>query len=115
VTVRRSDDGGGHWQTPDPTFPGTARLVAVSPQIAWADNTSGALQRTTNAGRSWQTVLRGGLDPAVDIESSTTATVVPAATTGTPAAHTRRTELVAYRTVDGGSRWTHTLIRLPTG
>lgn len=56
-----------------------------------------------------------GADPAVGIESSTTATVVVAATTGTRAAHTRRTELVAYRTVDGGSHWTHTLIHLPTG
>ncbi len=116
ATVRRSDDGGRHWQTPDPAFHGTAGLVAVSPQIAWADDTSGALQRTTNGGRSWQTVLRGvGPDPAVDIESATTATVVAAATAGTRAAHTRRTELVAYRTVDGGSHWTHTLIRLPTG
>lgn len=116
VTIHRSEDGGRHWQTPDPAFHGTAGLVAVSPQIAWADDASGALQRTTNGGRSWQTVLRGvGPDPAVDIESSTTATVVAAATTGTRAAHTRRTDLVAYRTVDGGSHWTHTLIRLPTG
>jgi hypothetical protein len=115
VTVRRSDDGGHHWQTPDPAFHGTAGLVAVSPQIAWANDPSGALQRTTNGGRSWQTVLRGaGPAPAVDIESSTTATVVATATTGTRAAHTRRTDLVAYRTVDGGSHWTHTLIRLPT-
>ncbi|MGI8714537.1 MAG: hypothetical protein ACR2NR_15450 [Solirubrobacteraceae bacterium] len=116
VTVRRSDDDGRHWQTPDPAFHGTAGLVAASPQIAWADDLSGALQRTTNGGRSWQTVLRGaGPAPALDIESSTTATIVAIATTGTPAAHTRRTELVAYRTIDGGSHWTHTLIRLPTG
>jgi hypothetical protein len=116
VTVHRSEDGGRHWQTPDPAFHGTVGLVAISPQVAWADDASGALQRTTNGGRSWQTVLRGvGPDPAVDIESSTTATVVAAATTGTRAAHTRRTELVAYRTVDGGSHWTHTLIRLPRG
>jgi hypothetical protein len=116
VTVRRSDDGGGNWQTPDPAFPATGEFLAVSPQIAWATDSAGALQRTTNGGRSWQTVLRGaGAGPAVDIESSTTATVVALATTGTRAAHTRRTELVAYRTIDGGSHWTHTLIRLPTG
>jgi hypothetical protein len=116
VTVRRSDDGGQNWQTPDPAFHGTVGLLAVSPQTAWADRANGELQRTTNGGRSWRTVLRGaGADPAVDIESSTTATVVATATTGTRAAHTRRTELVAYRTVDGGSHWTHTLIHLPTG
>jgi len=116
VTVRCSDDGGRTWQTTDPDFHGTAGLVAVSPEIAWADGASGVLQRTTNGGRSWLTVLRGvGPDPGIDIESSTTATVVATATTGTRAAHTRRTELVAYRTVDGGSHWTHTLIRLPTG
>ena len=116
VTVRRSDDGGRTWQTPGPAFLPTGELVAVSPQIAWATGPGGALQRTTNGGRSWQTVLRGaGAGPAVDIESATTATVVATATTGTRAADTRRTDLVAYRTVDGGSHWTHTLIRLPTG
>ncbi len=116
VTVRRSADGGRHWQTPDPAFHPVAGLVAASPQIAWADGTNGALERTTNAGRSWPTVLRGvGPDAAVDIASSTTATIVAAATAGTRAAHTRRTDLVAYRTVDGGSHWTHALIRLPTG
>jgi hypothetical protein len=116
VTVRRSDDSGRDWQTPDPAFHGTEELVAVTPQIAWANDMSGGLQRTTNGGRSWQTVLRGaGRAPAINIESSTTATVVATATVGTPAAHTRRTDLVAYRTVDGGSHWTHTLIHLPTG
>jgi hypothetical protein len=116
VTIRRSADSGRDWQTPDPAFHGTEELVAVTPQIAWADDRTGALQRTTNGGRSWQTVLRGaGPAPAINIESSTTATVVATATVGTPAAHNRRTELIAYRTVDGGTHWTHTLIHLPTG
>jgi photosystem II stability/assembly factor-like uncharacterized protein len=114
VTVHRSEDAGRHWQTPDPALHGTEALVAVSAQVAWAENLTGALQRTTNGGRSWHTVLTGaGRGPSLDIESSTTATVVASATTGTRAAHTRRTELVAYRTTDGGSHWTHTLIHLP--
>jgi photosystem II stability/assembly factor-like uncharacterized protein len=116
VIVRRSDDEGRHWQTPDPVFHGAAQLVAVSQQIAWAEDAAGALHRSTNGGRSWQTVLHGdGPAPALDIQSSTTATVVATATAGTPAAHTRRTELIVYRTTDAGSHWTHTLIRLPTG
>jgi hypothetical protein len=115
VTIRRSEDVGRHWQTPDPSFHRTIALVGVSARVAWAESLTGVVQRTTNGGRSWQTVLRGaGRSPSLDIESSTTATVVASATTGTTA-HTRRTELVAYRTTDGGTHWTHTLIHLPTG
>jgi hypothetical protein len=115
ATIRRSEDSGRHWQTPDPSFDGAEALVGVSAHVAWAQNLSGELARTTDGGRSWKTILQGaGRDPSVDVESSTTATVVNTATTGTTAAHTRRSELVAYRTTDGGSHWTHTLIRLPT-
>jgi hypothetical protein len=34
---------------------------------------------------------------------------------GTVAGHDRRTELVAYRTTDGGAHWRSTLIHLPRG
>jgi hypothetical protein len=114
--VRRSDDDGGHWQTLDPSFRGIGGLVAASRQTAWVTDQTGGLHRTANGGRSWQKILSGaGAAPALDIENSTTATVVATATAGTPAAHDRRTELIAYRTIDGGAHWSHTLIRLPKG
>lgn len=116
VTIRRSDDSGAHWTTPGPTIHAAGGLVAASPRILWAAGQHGALQRTTDGGRSWQTVLRGaGLDPALDIQSATTATAIATATVGNSKTHNRRTELVAYRTTNGGERWTHNLIHLPTG
>lgn len=116
VTVRRSLDGGRQWQTPGRAFHGPTRLVAASPQVIWAAGSGGALQRSTNGGRSWERVLGNvGAQLSVEIASATTATVVAPITAGTRAAHTRRTDLVACRTVDGGAHWTHTVIRLPTG
>jgi hypothetical protein len=116
ATIHRSADGGRTWQTPNPAFHKVAQLVAASPQVAWAEQPSGALARTADGGRSWQTIFTGaGAAPAVDVESATRATVVAIATTGTSAAHTRRTDFVAYQTTDGGSRWTPAVIHLPTG
>lgn len=116
ATIRRSVDRGLSWQTDRTASGNTAQLVAASPRVAWAARASGALQRTADGGRSWQTIFPGdGAAPAVDIQSTTHATVVATATTGTTAAHTRRTDLIAYRTADGGAHWSHSVIHLPRG
>jgi hypothetical protein len=114
VTIRRSDNAGKSWTTADPAVHAAAALVSISPLVAWGESEHGVLERTTNGGRSWQSVLRGvGSHPALDIQSATTATAIAIATTGTTSKHDRRTELVAYRTTNGGTRWTHTVIPLP--
>ena len=59
VTIRRSDDGGRHWQTPDPALDHATAVIGASAQVAWAESLRGALLRTANGGRSWQTVLGG--------------------------------------------------------
>jgi hypothetical protein len=110
--VMRSVDSGRTWQSPDPHFDQITALVSTSPQIAWAELPNGDLARTANGGNSWQTVLQGaGRNPSVDIVSDQIANVVVTATTHN-AAQSRRTALVAYRTTDGGNRWTHTIVSL---
>ena len=117
VIVRRSADGGTDWQTPSPTFHlAIGDLVAASPQVAWAQGADGQLSRTGNAGRSWQTVLRGvGRGPAITVQNTTTAAVIATATSGTTKTHSRRTDLIAYRTTTAGDHWNRTVIHLPQG
>jgi hypothetical protein len=89
-------------------------LVSASTAVAWAETPNGNLARTANGGKSWRTALQGaGSSPSVDVVSSQIANVTATAATGTVAAHTRRANIIAYRTTDGGVHWTHTLIRLP--
>ena len=118
VTVRRSDDGGASWQTPSQAFHAAGDLAPASPEVAWAESSTGAvdrLSRTTNGGRSWQTVLQGiNADAAISIQGAATATVIAPATIGSAKAHNRRTDLIAYRTTTAGARWSHTVIHLPT-
>jgi hypothetical protein len=49
------------------------------------------------------------------VQDARTAAIVITATTGSLGAHDRRTDLVAYRTTDGGTHWTPTVITLPRG
>jgi photosystem II stability/assembly factor-like uncharacterized protein len=115
TAIRRSVDSGQSWQTDNAASRDSLDLVAASKQVAWAAQPGGALQRTADGGRSWNTVFSGaGAAPAVDVQSTTHATVVAPATTGTTARRNRRTDLVAYQTTDGGAHWTHTVIHLPT-
>ena len=119
-TIRRSSDGGHHWTTtPASLAVQGATLDAVSDQVAWLVGQHGAVQRTSDGGQTWQTVLQvpasGGNAPQLTVRDAETATVVVAAIAGSVTRHDRRTELVAYRTSDGGVHWTPTVIHLPSG
>jgi hypothetical protein len=114
--IRRSSDGGHHWTTSSDLAEEEPTLDAVSDQIAWMTGANGTIERTDDGGQTWQTVLKvsgGDFGAAPVILGPSTATIVFTVTRGTVAAHDRRTDLVAYRTTDGGAHWTATLIRLP--
>jgi hypothetical protein len=117
--IRRSTDGGHHWTTTSTLAQSQPTLSAVTDQVAWITGVDGTIKRTTDGGQTWQTVLQaprsadGNADLAV--QDAQTATIVVAASTGSAAGHDRRTDLVTYRTTDGGAHWIPTVIRLPTG
>ncbi len=117
--IRRSTDGGRHWTTTATLAQLQPTLSAVTDQVAWITGANGTVKRTTDGGRTWQTVLQtpvgadGGAELAV--QDAQTATIVVAASTGSVTDHRRRTDLVSYRTTDGGAHWTPTVIKLPTG
>ena len=118
-TLLRSSDGGRHWTTlPVSLAVQQPTLDPVSDQVAWLTGENGTVQRTTDGGQSWRTVLRlparQGLGQLV-VRSGSAATIVVEVTAGTVAGHDRRTELVAYRTTDGGAHWQATLVHLPNG
>ena len=117
--IRRSSDGGRHWTTTATLAQPQPTLSAVTDQVAWITGANGTIKRTTDGGQTWQTVLQtpAGADGAAElaVQDTQTATIVVAASTGSVADHRRRTDLVAYRTTDGGAHWTPTVIKLPTG
>jgi hypothetical protein len=80
---------------------------------------SGTVKRTTDGGRTWQMVLQAAVPlesgPQLVVQDAQTAAIVVTATTGSLGAHDRRTDLVACRTIDGGTHWTPTVITLPRG
>ena len=120
--IRRSNDGGRHWTTTATLAQLQPTLTAVTDQVAWIAGTNGTVKRTTDGGRTWQTVLQtpvgtdGGAELAVqDAQTATTVVAASRGSTGRVADHRRRTDLVSYRTTDGGAHWTPTVIKLPTG
>jgi hypothetical protein len=122
AVIRRSTDGGHHWQTL-PVRPGElAAFQPASPTVAWLLTRAGRLQRTADGGRTWTTVWDGGRPepavvagrtPVLAIQSPTAATVVAVITRGRVDGHARVTDFVAYRTTDGGRSWLPRVVLLP--
>jgi hypothetical protein len=109
-----STDGGRHWVYRPAPF-STGILYPSSARIAWAQKSTGATVRTTDGGRRWHTVwspLGDSRRVALSVQSASTATET------VPLTHTqdgvRRTNLVVYRTTDGGDHWQQTPVPLPS-
>ena len=117
--IRRSNDSGRHWTTTATLAQLQPTLTPVSDEDAWMIGFSGTVKRTTDGGRTWQTVFQAPVPyesgPQLVVQDAQSAAIVVTATTGSVGAHDRRTDLVAYRTTDGGTHWTHTVITLPRG
>jgi hypothetical protein len=117
--IRRSTDGGRHWTTASTLAQEQPTLSGVTDQVAWITGANGTVKRTTDGGQTWQTVLQTpvGADGGAElvVQGAQTATTIVAASTRSVADHRRRTDLVSYRTSDGGAHWTPTVIKLPTG
>jgi photosystem II stability/assembly factor-like uncharacterized protein len=98
----------------------------VSARTAWSQSEGGQIYRTTDGGHSWQSVWRpggphGGSAPGQTQEllaqSPDHATLLVSITDG-PVSHDRvprSTNLILYRTTNGGHNWWPTPIRLPHG
>jgi photosystem II stability/assembly factor-like uncharacterized protein len=98
----------------------------VSADTAWSQSAHGTIYRTTDGGKSWQLVWNpggphGGSAPGQSQELSArspdNATLLVSIING-PVSHDRvprSTNLILYRTTDGGRSWEPTAINLPHG
>ena len=124
--LARSDDGGRTWTTYAPPAGGAPalRLWPMSAAVAWTMTGRGRVLRTADGGASWQT-----LDPpagerprgfrtepvAFAAQSAQTAVLIATLTPIHASSRTRRFDLIAYRTTDGGHTWRSGVLDLPTG
>jgi hypothetical protein len=126
--LARSGNGGASWrQLPLTAAP--AMLQPVSADVAWAIS-GRTVSRTTDAGLTWKSVwaansqppllrsqapppLVAGLNP-LSAQSPTAASVVMTVVTD-GGKRSRYTNLVVYRTSNGGATWIPSVVRLPAG
>ena len=128
LTLARSTDGGRHWaDLPTPFSAGVTPILSpVSPSVIWAQNGSGAVLRSTNAGATWQTVwslaqqaprlrshhLPGTYPGDLIAQNPQNATMQLSLVHGRPGSSAAYTNLVRYRTTDGGRTWKTKVISL---
>jgi photosystem II stability/assembly factor-like uncharacterized protein len=119
--LERSDNGGRSWQQLHPGPAHAITLQPVSDEAAWALSGREVL-RTTDGGSTWSAVwseansqppsLRSQIPPPIAAgfnpliaQSPSSASLVVAVTRGHVGAQTKLTNLVVYRTTDGGQTW----------
>jgi photosystem II stability/assembly factor-like uncharacterized protein len=122
----RSTDGGFRWSSqPFPFIPLYA-FEPVSSQVAWSQDVHGTIYRTADGGTSWQPVWRSGgphgranpgLSPVLSTQSAYDASVLVQLTHGSTSRDQapRSTNLIVYRTSDGGRSWQPSVVNLPHG
>jgi hypothetical protein len=114
---------------PDWGNDGPQQLAAVNARVAWALNGDRELLRTTNAGATWQPVwsatnprvsplsrsitkLSASPLPILSVQSADSASIVTLINRGTTARVAKLTNLVVYRTSNGGQGWQAFPVRL---
>ena len=131
LTLSRSTDRARHWtDLPTPFSAGVTPILSpVSASVIWAQNGSGAVLRSANAGATWQTVwslaqqvpalrsthLPGTYPGDLIAQSPQTATMQLSFVHGRPGSAAAYTNLVRYRTTDGGQTWKAKVISLAVG
>jgi hypothetical protein len=131
LVLSRSTDGGQRWtDLPTPFNAGYSPILSpVSASVLWAQASGGVL-RSTNGGMTWRTVwsfvhsqvpgLRGSYLPGtypgdVIAQGPETATVQVSLLHGRPGSAGAYTNLVRYRTNDGGRTWKAKVVSLAVG
>ncbi len=120
--LERSDSGGRSWQRLHPGPAGPVQLQPVSAEAGWAVSGHDVL-RTTDGGATWSAVwseansqppslrsqlpppIAAGPNPLLIAQSPTSASLVVAIAHGRLGQHSKLTNLVVYRTTDGGRTW----------
>jgi photosystem II stability/assembly factor-like uncharacterized protein len=115
--ISRSTDGGHHWRRLPVPFDPVFGVQPAAPLIAWALTTHGQVVRTVDGGESWATVWSRprsepagqspSISPILATQSATAAELV------VEVAHRRLTNLIVYRTSDGGATWRGSVVSLP--
>lgn len=115
AAVGISTDGGRHWVYRAAPF-SSGVLYGASARVAWTQAPGGTIARTADGGRTWQAVWSQphghGRPAALSVQSTTTATEVVSVTHAQDGV--TRTNLVLYRTTDGGGHWARTRVPLPS-
>lgn len=123
--VMRSTDGGAQWSGERLPASSQSAFEPVTSQVAWSQDVHGTIYRTADGGRSWQAVWHPagpngpapGARPVLSVQSADDAsllvqlTIGPISRGGIP----RATNLVVYRTTDGGANWHPSIVKLPAG
>lgn len=115
-TIGISTDGGRRWAYHTAGV-STGILYPESSRTAWAQTRTGATIRTTDGARRWRTVWTppSNVNPRLGTLSVQSGA---AATETIPVTHTwggvKRTNLILYRTADGGNHWQRTPVPLPS-
>ncbi|MGH3261115.1 MAG: YCF48-related protein, partial [Trebonia sp.] len=126
LLVQHSTDAGTHWTSAPLPFRAPHALQPITGQVAWSQAARGTIYRTTDGGSSWQAVWHPGgphgrsmpgASPILAAQSADDASLLVQLTTG-PTSRDRiphATNLIVYRTSDGGANWYPSVVKLPYG
>lgn len=124
--VVRSTNGGARWSRKPLPFLPLFGFEPVSSQVAWSQDLHGTIYRTADGGASWQPVWRSrgshgrptpGVSPVLSAQSADDAALLVQLRRG-PIARDQvphSTNLIVYRTSDGGRTWQPSVLKLPPG
>jgi photosystem II stability/assembly factor-like uncharacterized protein len=116
LSLQRSVDGARSWQPARLPTKGVRALAPSSSQVAWLLDSHRRLLRTSDGGRDWTPVLEvTAIEPHLVQQDARHAAVLAMVVRGHFQRHARYTNLVVYRTADGGRSWRRSVVGLPAG